>query len=97
MIAKTNENSSPEQDRLDQIRQVVDALSEQEKLLVICNYELYGGQWELLRADLADRLEGRPYVFKLGERIKEDLERVHRLQELEEKLEIKLCEYVKLD
>jgi len=96
MILRPDDNSSASQDKADPVRRIVEALSEQDQLLIICNYELYEGRWDLLRADLADRLAGRPYVLKLGERIKEDLERAAQLEELERKFDIKLCDYVAL-
>jgi len=96
MIAQSHENSSPPDDVPDEVRHLIAALSEEDRLLIICNYELYGGRWDLLKQDMLDRLEGRPYVFKLGERIKEDLERVNMLQELEKTHKIKLCDFVEL-
>ena len=80
----------------DSTTQIVNALSEQEKVLVICNYELYDGRWDLITHDLLERLEGRPYIFKLGERIRDDIERVIKLRRIEEENGIKLGDYVKI-
>jgi hypothetical protein len=81
----------------DPTTQIVNALSEQEKVLVICNYELYDGRWDLITHDLLERLEGRPYIFKLGERIRDDIERVVKLRRIEEENGIKLGDYVKIE
>lgn len=78
----------------DEVAQIVSALTEQEKVLILCNYELYGGRWDLIMHDLVERLEGRPYIFKLGERIREDIERVKKLQTIEEENGIRLGDYV---
>ncbi len=78
------------------IQAILDKLTEQDKVLIICAYQLYEGNWDALLNDLLARLEGRPYVLKLGERIKEDIERVHKLVEIERKHKIKLGDYVKI-
>jgi hypothetical protein len=44
--------------------------------------------------DLNDRLKGRPYIFKLVERIKDDLQRVEKLQDYEKKHAINLADFV---
>ena len=80
----------------DELKQLLATLNDQDKVLIACNYELYNGKWDLMKQDLLDRLQGKPYVLQLGERIQEDLERVNKLQGLEEKFQIKLCDYVKL-
>ena len=59
------------------------ALSKEEKLLIILRDELYEGSWDELRKDLDARLDGKPYIFKLAERLEEDLERIERLQQYE--------------
>jgi|WetSurMetagenome_2_1015567.scaffolds.fasta_scaffold383126_2 hypothetical protein len=81
----------------DHTTQIVNTLSEQEKVLVICNYELYDGRWDLISHDLLERLEGRPYIFKLGERIRDDIERVTKLRRIEEENGIKLGDFVKIE
>ena len=75
---------------------VLDSLADADRVLIVCVYELYGGSWSLLRQDLLDRLEGRPYVLKLGERIRADLDRANRLEALEKELGIRFCDYVTL-
>ncbi len=75
---------------------ILDRLTEQERVLILCNDQLYDGRWDLLLHDLVERLEGRSYVFKLGDRIHEDIERVKRLMQIEIDNDIKLSDYVKL-
>jgi hypothetical protein len=47
--------------------------------------------------DLQNRLEGKPYIFKLANRIKDDVERIGILQEFEKAHGIDLSDYIKLD
>lgn len=61
----------------------VNALSDQDKMLVRLREELYEGSWEGMLADLNDRLHGRPYIFRLASRLQDDLERVRRLSRFE--------------
>jgi len=55
-------------------------LEPQDRMLILLRDELYEGRWDLMRQDLLDRLNGRPYIFKLANRIQDDLERIERLQ-----------------
>lgn len=80
----------------EELESVLKSLSEQDKVLIVCNYQLYDDNWNAMEKNLKNRLEGRPYVLKLGERIREDLERVKRLREIENKFDIKLGDYVKV-
>ncbi|HLD35465.1 MAG TPA: hypothetical protein VJC37_01990 [Planctomycetota bacterium] len=70
------------------------SLTPEERMLLTLRDELYGGQWERMVKDLNDRLKGRPYIFKLVERIKDDLQRVEKLQEYEKKHAINLADFV---
>lgn len=63
-------------------------------MLLTLRDELYGGQWDRMVKDLNDRLKGRPYIFKLVERIKDDLQRVEKLQDYEKKHGINLADFV---
>jgi len=95
-MAGDTKKHSPRADVPDGLRRVLDTLTDKDKVLITCNCELYGGDWQLLRQDLRDRLEGRPYVLKLGERIREDLDRADRLEQAEKELGIRFCDYVTL-
>lgn len=70
-----------------------DALSEEAKMLLTLRDELYAGSWEKMVEDLNNRLKGRPYIFKLVNRIEEDLERIEALRSYEEKHRINLREF----
>lgn len=75
----------------------VQGLDEPQRMLVILKAQLYGGQWGPMLDDLENRLEGKPYIFKLANRIKDDVERIHRLQMFEQDHGIDLADYVKLE
>ena len=57
------------------------SLDPEEIMLLTLRDELYDGRWDDMVADLATRLDGTPYVFKLAGRIEADLERIERLKE----------------
>ena len=80
-----------------QVRQFVQRLSREERMLIVLKAELYEGNWSDMVADLRARLEGRPYIFKLATRITEDLERIDRLQEFENQHRVDLSDYVKME
>jgi len=67
-------------------------LSPEEKMLITLRDELYVGSWERMLSDLRDRLKGRPYIFKLVNRIEEDLVRIERLQGYEAKHGVNLSD-----
>jgi hypothetical protein len=75
----------------------VRGLDEPQRMLVILKRQLYAGQWEPMLEDLQNRLEGKPYIFKLANRIKDDVERIHRLQVFEQENEVDLADYVELE
>ena len=75
----------------------VRALDEPQRMLVILKSQLYGGQWEPMLEDLKNRLEGKPYIFKLANRIKDDVERIHRLRVFEQENGVDLADYIKLE
>ncbi|RKY13554.1 MAG: hypothetical protein DRP52_02465 [Planctomycetota bacterium] len=75
----------------------VRTLDEPQRMLVILKSQLYGGQWQPMLEDLENRLEGKPYIFKLANRIKDDVERIRRLQVFEQENGIDLADYVKLE
>ncbi|MBI3268625.1 MAG: hypothetical protein HYZ53_06355 [Planctomycetes bacterium] len=61
------------------------ALSPEERTLLVLRDALYEHSWEPMLKDLQDRLDGRPYTLKLVARIREDLERIRRLEAYERK------------
>ena len=77
----------------DPHREYFEALTHEEKLLLILRDDLYGGSWSRMAQDLSDRLKGKPYIFKLVNRIEEDLVRIQKLARYEEKHDINLAKY----
>ena len=71
-------------------------LSDEHRMLVILKAQLYGGTWEPMLDDLQNRLDGEPYIFKLANRIKDDVERIEQMHKFEEEHNIDLTEYVEL-
>ena len=84
-------------DRDGRVRSFIEQLSPEEKMLVILKGELYEGNWGSMLEDLRDRLEGRPYIFKLADRITEDISRIEKLQNFEQSHKVDLADYVQPD
>ena len=78
----------------ERVRQFVASLSEEEIMLVRLRDELYDGRWDSMLADLSDRLQGKPYVFKLAHRIQDDIERIERLNRFERQHNVNLAKYI---
>ncbi len=74
----------------------VDGLSDEHRMLVVLKAQLYGGTWEPMLDDLKNRLVGKPYIFKLVNRINDDIERIQQMQNFEEKQNVDLADYVEL-
>lgn len=72
-----------------------ESLTPEEKMLLTLREELYFGSWEKMQQDLKDRLKGRPYIFKLVNRIEEDLDRIEKLQAYELKHGVNLSDLCK--
>lgn len=70
-------------------------LSADERTLITLRDELYNGSWDLMLGDLRDRLKGKPYIFKLVNRIQEDIARIEKLAEYEKKHKVNLADYLK--
>ena len=94
-MAKVAENRG-KQPVEDAVRAFVSGLDDEHKMLVVLKAQLYSGQWETMIDDLKNRLDGKPYIFKLSSRIKEDVERIERMQSFEEEQGIDLSDYVEL-
>ena len=73
----------------------VEGLNGDERTLITLRDELYNGSWEQMLGDLKDRLKGKPYIFKLVNRIQDDIRRIESLAEYERKHRINLSGYVK--
>lgn len=78
------------------VNEFVSRLSDEHKMLVVLKAQLYGGNWTPMLDDLANRLTGKPYIFKLANRIKDDVARIKELQAFETEKDIDLAKYVEL-
>ena len=58
-------------------------LSDEHRMLIVLKSQLYGGQWEPMLDDLKNRLAGKPYIFKLVNRIRDDIERIETMRQFE--------------
>jgi hypothetical protein len=65
-------------------------------MLIVLKSQLYGGTWEPMLDDLRNRLAGKPYIFKLANRIQDDIERIEQMQKFEEEQRIDLANHVDL-
>jgi len=97
VMAKATEKSGKidEKQRKNAAADFVKGLSAEHKMLIILKSQLYGGKWEPMYQDLKNRLEGKPYIFKLANRINEDIERIEQMQQFEQQYGVDLCDYVK--
>lgn len=82
------------------VKRVVDefvaGLSDEHRMLVVLKVQLYGGAWEPMLDDLNNRLDGKPYIFKLVNRIHDDIERIKDMQKFENEHNIDLADYIEL-
>ncbi|MHC4843703.1 MAG: hypothetical protein ACYTEE_07875 [Planctomycetota bacterium] len=69
-------------------------LSEEHRMLVVLKSQLYDDNWEPMLDDLRNRLAGKPYIFKLANRIQEDIERIEEMRLFEEENNIDLTEFI---
>jgi hypothetical protein len=74
----------------------VRGLDEEHKMLIVLKAQLYGGSWEPMLEDLKNRLAGKPYIFKLATRIKDDVERIERMRSFEKEHQVDLADFVDL-
>jgi hypothetical protein len=74
----------------------VKTLSDEYKMLVVLKHQLYGGSWEPMLDDLRNRLSGKPYIFKLANRIQDDIGRIEQMRNFENDHKIDLADYVEM-
>ena len=74
----------------------VDSLSKEHRMLVVLKAQLYDGAWEPMLDDLENRLAGKPYIFKLANRIQDDIERIEQMAEFEKEHNVDLADYVEM-
>jgi hypothetical protein len=78
------------------VRDYVAGLSDEQRMLVILKKQLYDGSWEPMLDDLQNRLAGKPYIFKLANRIKDDIERIEQMRKFEQEHSVDLADHVEL-
>jgi hypothetical protein len=83
-----------EKGREKAIADFVKGLSAEHKMLLILKTQLYGGKWEPMFQDLKNRLEDKPYIFKLVNRINDDIERIDQIRQFERQYNVNLSDYV---
>jgi hypothetical protein len=74
----------------------VRTLDNEHRMLVALKAQLYGGRWEPMLDDLKNRLAGKPYIFKLTNRINDDVERINEMREFEKAHDVDLADHVEL-
>jgi hypothetical protein len=74
----------------------VGSLSQEHRMLVGLKAQLYGGSWDQMLDDLRNRLAGKPYIFKLVNRIQDDIERIEQMRRFEAEHHVDLADYVDL-
>ena len=97
-MAKVSENRGNQDDLSvnSAVEDFVKSLSNEYRMLVILKAQLYGGRWEPMLDDLSNRLAGKPYIFKLSNRIKDDVDRIKEMQAFEVEHGIDLADFVDL-
>jgi hypothetical protein len=95
-MAKITEKSGKidESERKNAISDFVKTLSAEHRMLIILRSQLYGGNWEPMYQDLKNRLDGKPYIFKLANRINDDIERIEKMRQFEQQFDCNLCDFV---
>ena len=74
----------------------VNALSNEYKMLIALKAQLYGGSWKPMLDDLKNRLDGKPYIFKLVNRINEDIDRIVEMKAFEDDNGVDLAKCIDL-
>ena len=69
-------------------------LTSGERLLVTLRDELYEGSWDKMLGDLRDRLEKRPYIFKLSSRIETDMAAIEKMRRYESENGVNLRDFL---
>jgi hypothetical protein len=79
------------------VQNFVSSLSTEHRMLVVLKAKIYDGSWEPMLDDLRNRMAGKPYIFKLVNRIKDDIERIEQMKKFEAEHSIDLVDYVDLE
>jgi hypothetical protein len=95
-MAEKTQNKAGKDALKQDINDYVGTLGEECRMLVVLKHELYGGSWEPMLDDLKNRLSGKPYIFKLANRIQDDIERIEQMRKFEVDHKVDLSEYVEI-
>ncbi len=96
-MAETSANSQKGANHASKtVNDFVNRLSNEHRMLVVLKSQLYGGSWEPMLDDLKNRLVGKPYIFKLANRIEEDIARIEQMRKFEAEYDVDLADYVDL-
>ncbi len=97
MAEQSQKNEKAGESAVDEsVESFVKSLDKEHRMLVVLKAQLYGRRWEPMLDDLHNRLDGKPYIFKLANRITEDIERIERMQKFETDHNVDLVDYVNL-
>jgi hypothetical protein len=89
MVEEEKDKEIPE----DPHKRFYQSLTKEEAMLLVLRDELYTGSWDKMIRDLEDRLKGKPYIFKLVNRIEEDIARIRKIKGYEERHKINLINF----
>jgi hypothetical protein len=78
------------------VTEFIDRLSDEQRMLIVLKSQLYDGRWDAMLDDLQNRLAGKPYIFKLANRIKDDIVRIEQMQAFEREHKVDLADFVEL-
>ena len=97
MAEQSQKNEKAGESAVDEsVESYVKSLDKEHRMLVVLKAQLYERRWEPMLDDLHNRLDGKPYIFKLANRINEDIERIERMQKFETDHNVDLVDYVNL-
>lgn len=98
MAQRGNQNKKQAVTTIDQaVSAFISAMGPEQRMLVVLKAQLYGGRWDPMLEDLRNRLAGKPYIFKLVNRINDDIERIESMQAFEVEHAIDLSNYIELE
>jgi len=92
---QTEKRDRDRQAKESDIERFINGLSDEERMLIVLLKELYDESWDAMLADLRNRLDGKPYIFKLATRIRSEVDRIEKLRDFEKEYQVKLTDYVK--
>lgn len=95
-MAKVSENRGNQDDLSAKpaVNDFVRGLGKEHRMLVVLKAQLYSGCWDSMLDDLKNRLAGKPYIFKLNNRIKDDVDRIEELKVFEAEHKVDLADYI---